>query len=326
MIKILFYLTFLYTLSLFSYNNQTELEKASEFISQRKYTEAISILNKLIELNDPTAMNMLGLMYVEGMGVEKDGLKAFNLFKRSVEKDFIKAYYNLGKCYEYGIGTEIDIEKAIELYKKGYDKGDSKCAYALGKIYIKGCKIENKDTEIGVKYLKFSCNKKISQACYELAGFYEKDKKEIKKAIKYYIKSGDYNYFQAYTRVGDIYFYGKDIIERDLKKAKRYYEMACSGNEAVGCYRLGFIYFSGLKPVEKDEIKAFEFLNRALNMGYKPAYGILGVIYATSDKIGIDKKKAEEYLNIGVSVNDPYSVIMKKKLCEEMNIINCNNQ
>ena len=72
-------------------------------------------LLKSIELGHEQAMNILGQCYELGIGVEKDGTKAFKWYKEAIENNAgAFAEYNLANCYYRGIGTDVDLTKAKE--------------------------------------------------------------------------------------------------------------------------------------------------------------------------------------------------------------------
>ena len=60
----------------------------------------------------------LGVCYYEGEGVERDFVKAFELFKKAAEKDVEGAQYNLAVMYEKGQGTKKDIKQAKYWYSR----------------------------------------------------------------------------------------------------------------------------------------------------------------------------------------------------------------
>ena len=156
-------LTILY-LTLFNLESkENPIDVALKNIELQEYQKSYEILNEYIKNNNsPEAFNILGWLYFNGKGVEKDEKKGCEYFKKAADDGFVKAYYNVGMCYEYGKGFEYNINEAMKYYEKGNEKGDPKSSYALGMIYLKGCKIEGKkDIQKAIKYLKYSCKKKI---------------------------------------------------------------------------------------------------------------------------------------------------------------------
>ncbi|UZO16199.1 uncharacterized protein OCT59_007588 [Rhizophagus irregularis] len=84
------------------------------------------------------AISDLANCYKNGIGIEKDEIRAFELFKEAAGKGDIDAMNNLGKCYQNGIGTEKDKIRAFEMYKKAAGKGQLDAITKLGYCYEKG--------------------------------------------------------------------------------------------------------------------------------------------------------------------------------------------
>ena len=66
----------------------------------------------------PLAYCQIGYAYLEGIGVEKDLVKAFEYTKKGAELGDRDAQYNIGTMYEDGVGVNSDIEQAKIWYKK----------------------------------------------------------------------------------------------------------------------------------------------------------------------------------------------------------------
>lgn len=85
---------------------------------------AVNLFNEL-RYNYPhfkgvSFIHNLAICYAEGLGVEKNEIEAFNLFKQAVKKDkFVyESWVHLSICYEDGIGTQKDKIKAEKCEKK----------------------------------------------------------------------------------------------------------------------------------------------------------------------------------------------------------------
>ena len=68
-------------------------------------------------------MNTLGVMYLEGDGVQQDFNKAYQLFHDSAQEKFAKAMCNVGDMYMYGLGRPVDASKAAMWYQRAVENG-----------------------------------------------------------------------------------------------------------------------------------------------------------------------------------------------------------
>lgn len=82
----------------------------------------------------------LGNLYGQGLGGEKNELKAFDLYKKAAEKGDYAAQYNLAEYYRAGQGTSRDMDKAIYWYEKSASQGTVGAMEKLSKIYRYGYK------------------------------------------------------------------------------------------------------------------------------------------------------------------------------------------
>jgi len=75
---------------------------------------------------DPHVQNLMAGLHMIGFGVEKDEVKAVELYKNSASQNYAPAQSSLADCYEHGIVVEKDKAKAVELYelelKNGYQE------------------------------------------------------------------------------------------------------------------------------------------------------------------------------------------------------------
>ena len=87
----------------------------------------------------PYAMNSLGLVYMAGIGVEKDTTLAVAWLERAADNGFLEANHNLGMLYKDApCGHGQDFAKAFGYYKRGADAGSVMCMYDAGYMLYKG--------------------------------------------------------------------------------------------------------------------------------------------------------------------------------------------
>jgi len=75
---------------------------------QQNYPEAAKWFQLAADKGDADAMNMLGVMYAQGLGVTRDGRNAIKLFAQSAYLGCSSAMVNLGVLYAAGRGVKHD--------------------------------------------------------------------------------------------------------------------------------------------------------------------------------------------------------------------------
>lgn len=89
----------------------------------------------------PCALNSVGLSYLYGYGVKQDQRVAHEFFQKSAAEANGDAYYYLGSCFLEGLGVAADPEKAVSCFRQGAQL-DSKMAeigLAFCKAHGIGC-------------------------------------------------------------------------------------------------------------------------------------------------------------------------------------------
>ncbi len=74
----------------------------------------------------------LALLYEN---VKKDLNEAFYWYNKAIENGNLDAKYQLGYLYLNGIGVEINKERAFELFKEAAEKGHNDSQYILATLY-----------------------------------------------------------------------------------------------------------------------------------------------------------------------------------------------
>ena len=106
---IVFYISLLHMNT--AYSNYTKALKAFE---EKDWVKCIKIC-KDIPKDEDRCDNLLGLIYLNGYGKEKDYGKAFFYFSKAVEKGNAIAYKNLSWMYSKGLGVKKNLDEASRL-------------------------------------------------------------------------------------------------------------------------------------------------------------------------------------------------------------------
>jgi TPR repeat protein len=80
----------------------------------------------------------VGLMFEQGIGVNKDEKEAIVWYRKAAVQENELAQYNLAVLYENGRGTAVDFEQANEWYRKASAQGDPLAIGNLGMLYLRG--------------------------------------------------------------------------------------------------------------------------------------------------------------------------------------------
>ena len=247
--------------------NKGEYVSQSEETAQRYYKDALSGFLKL-ESKDQADDNLyykLGSMFKKGLGTDIDMDKAIDYVKRSAEMNNKNGLYEHGKALLLGEHIHQDKEKAVKLLEKAIkleninakrflaleyisgehleqdtekglamltecaDSGDAFACYKLGKTYLQGEIIPQNPVE-AEKHLLLAEDNEFTQ--YALGKLYlQNEKYDIQKAVDYFEKSADKNYWSSY-QIGRLYLFGADGLEKDKEKAVEWLtKSANDGNE-----------------------------------------------------------------------------------------------
>jgi len=81
------------------------------------YASAVDYLHKADEAGDFVAPGLLGWMYLNGKGVQKDAAKGVELLRRGMERDDQAALFRYASCLKDGVGVEKNLEEALRCAK-----------------------------------------------------------------------------------------------------------------------------------------------------------------------------------------------------------------
>jgi hypothetical protein len=123
------------------------------------------MVKKSADHNDSDAQCDLGIMYLEGKGVEKNEKKAVDYFQKAAEQGHADAQLNLAVSYENGEGIAKDMTKAIIWYCKAVEQGDADAQIQLERLLTDELNSEKAKSDIfnwlqqaAVQNLKFAQN------------------------------------------------------------------------------------------------------------------------------------------------------------------------
>lgn len=106
------------------FNQKIRNEKVFKLFQNKKYSKIFDLIKNTNEITDDRIQYILGFVYQNGYGTNKNIKKAIKWFNLASRNGNVKATTNLGWFYENGIGVEKNYDKAYDLYKISAGKGD----------------------------------------------------------------------------------------------------------------------------------------------------------------------------------------------------------
>lgn len=88
-------------------------EEILRLYRQGKFTEAASALQPLLASEHPGAQELMGIMYRQGQGMEKDPVKAFELLSKAADDGRPLSQHHIAGMYFTGEGTAKDTTQAL---------------------------------------------------------------------------------------------------------------------------------------------------------------------------------------------------------------------
>ena len=217
------------------YSYEGEANKADEW-----YKKAADAYKLLADSGNSAALNMLGNLYYNGAGVEKDYGKAKELFEKAAEAGNADALYNIGWLYHNGFGVEQDYAKAMEWYEKAADAGVATAMYNIGGLYCDGYGVEQNYTK-AMEWFEKAADAGDAVALNDIGWLYQNGygvDQDYAKAVEWYEKAGDAD---AINYIAQCYFLG-DGVEQDYDKALEYYQKAYALGRIDAYQKITFFY------------------------------------------------------------------------------------
>lgn len=213
-----------------------------------------SVLDEAKYEKSPRAQYALGMMYLQGQGVEQSDEQALSWLGKSSEQGYSLAAYRLGKIYLDDNVAKADAALAVKHITQAAQKGYSPSQYLLGTLYQTGQQgvKENKETakkwfslaaDQGHKMAKLTLAKLSSeggslldaQAAYD-KGFKFLKGKDYKEAAEWFGKAAKQGNADAQYNLGELYKKGRGV-KRNKKTAQKWYKAASAQGHVKAKYR-----------------------------------------------------------------------------------------
>jgi len=200
------------------------------------------------------------------------------------ERSFGEAAFNLGILYEDGLGVDKNIDRALAYYRRGADNGSSKAVFRLGIIYWLGTPDVEKDEVEGSRYFSLAAAAGDQEAARYLNNAMQSTNSETNiliaadramaegkpaESIHLLTEAAKNGTTEAQARLAWYYETGRGV-EHDLAKAAFWFQRAALGGNGEAMYALSVMFATGAgRP--HDTALAEDWLRKSAATGYPRA-------------------------------------------------------
>jgi len=231
------------------------------------------------------AQYAMGEMLGAGMdGVEADLVEALRWFRAAADAGDVDAMSAVGDSYSSGRGVKEDIGEAMKWYRRAAEGGLAKAQNNMGFAHQKGLGVPQSDVE-AVRWFRRAAQQGDLRAAHNLGWMHYEGHgvgQDIHKGIQWLRSAAEAGYPPAQVCLGDIYKVGHDV-DRDTLEASRLYRQAAMQGLPEGMFALGVVYVTG-EGVPRDLLSAEKWLARAADAGCSSAVDCLAELRAAKAK------------------------------------------
>jgi PAS domain S-box-containing protein len=115
-----------------------DVEAAYAAYRKGYYAVALQLARPIAERGDSGAQSLLGLIYLNGNGVQRNESEAIKWYRRAADQENADAQLRIGDMYSEGLGVPQDYSEAGRWYRLAADHGNAFAQYNLGILYARG--------------------------------------------------------------------------------------------------------------------------------------------------------------------------------------------
>jgi uncharacterized protein len=169
------------------------LKELSDALEREDYETALPRLLPVAGRGNAFAQYKVGVIYANGLGVEKNDGEAVKWYQKAADQGESDAQLNLGMMYATGRGLEKDPKKAMEWYLRAAQQWNASAQNNIGSLYFNGEGVEKDDKKAFEWYLK-AARLGLPLAQNNLGGMYVKGwgvEKDLNKGLEWILRAAD---------------------------------------------------------------------------------------------------------------------------------------
>lgn len=196
---------------------------ALEAYDRGDYPAALAACRTAAQQGDASCQNLIGILYSQGRGVQKNEAEAANWFRKAAEQGLPQACFNLGRAYQLGHGVKASDEEALKWYGKAAAQHVPEAEFAVGMLTVE------RNPREGMKWVRKAARQGLPGAEAFLGIAYEKGievKRNERTAAKWYLLGANHGDPLAQTHLAALYEQGAKGVEQDSPEAYFWYAVA----------------------------------------------------------------------------------------------------
>ena len=275
------------TLKILKATNNKDLDK-----------KAVNWLEQGRLIGDASSISFLGECYANDMPAT-DYTRAYSYFQEASEMGFFRASYLLGELYFNGKGVERNINNALNLFFTAAENQIGEACYTLGNFYMNGDYIEQdyaKASQFFSSVTENNCKNKnfFSNALCNLAFLYQFGlgvERDILKAANMYLESND-DEGTSFCNYAWMIHHNEGFLNDEMN-AVEWYEKAIDKANPRAMYNLALMFIKG-DSVVSDYQKAITLLNKATEKNEPHSQLIVSIANKVGFIVAKNRKRAKE--------------------------------
>ena len=163
------------------------------YLKAQEFTDALRWVRATSEEGYAPAQNMLGVMYMNGMGVAPNETEAARWYRAAAEQGYAAAQNNLGWLYRNGIGVALDYVEAARWFELAANQGDLWAQMNLGVMYRNGFGVEQDDA-LAVEWFGKAAERGHAWAQNNLGTMYLRGigvPQDLSEAVRWFTRAAD---------------------------------------------------------------------------------------------------------------------------------------
>jgi len=278
-----------------------QLELAQNFLEgingfQQDNKRAIYWLTQASNNGSVEAVNLLGVCYIEGIGIIKNESVGFDLVKFAADKGDVTAMINIALLSFHGSGTSVNYIIAAEYLQKAAEAGNGQAAYQLGQLYLQGKGVK-KDENKAFQCFTLAADEGLMEAQVGLAQCYANGigtDADLQAARKYWVTASLSGDAVAQRSIGERLLNGTDGFSKDPEKARRFLARAAEAGDTHAMFQLALCYDKGIGG-PKDNVAKVKWLEKAAEQHHPGAVAELQDFLKEQLKFEFDVKDMSDH-------------------------------